>query len=196
MSRGPPRVPAARSAARPRSLRDQPRARAEPTATGRQGMPHAATTAPGPQHLRALARANEVRLARADLKRRVLDQEVSVAEIVLDPPPAAENMTRGRPAHEPEAMGTHPLPEVPRRDPDVRGQDRGRHDRAPAPGGRRVPRRHRLPRAPHRRRAPARAGRSPSPGPPSARAAHSRRGAAGPPDAAAISRTWPSGSRT
>ena len=56
-------------------------------------MPHAATTAPGPQHLRALARANEIRLARAELKRRVLDQEVSVAEIVLDPPPAAENMT-------------------------------------------------------------------------------------------------------
>jgi hypothetical protein len=56
-------------------------------------MPHAATTAPGPQHLRALARANEVRLARADLKRRVLDQEVSVAEIVLDPPTEAENMT-------------------------------------------------------------------------------------------------------
>ena len=56
-------------------------------------MPHAATTAPGPQHLRALARANEIRLARAELKRRVHDQEVSVAEIVLDPPPAAENMT-------------------------------------------------------------------------------------------------------
>jgi hypothetical protein len=56
-------------------------------------MSHAATTAPGPQHLRALARANEVRLARAELKRRVLDQEVSVAEIVLDPPPAADNMT-------------------------------------------------------------------------------------------------------
>jgi len=56
-------------------------------------MPHAATTAPGPQHLRALARANEVRLARAELKRRVLDQEVSVAEIVLEPPPEAETMT-------------------------------------------------------------------------------------------------------
>lgn len=56
-------------------------------------MPHAATTAPGPQHLRALARANEVRLARAELKRRVLDQEVSVADIVLEPPAAAENMT-------------------------------------------------------------------------------------------------------
>lgn len=56
-------------------------------------MHHAATKAPGPQHLRALARANEVRLARAELKRRVLEQEVSVAEIVGDPPPEAENMT-------------------------------------------------------------------------------------------------------
>jgi hypothetical protein len=56
-------------------------------------MPNAATKAPGPQHLRALARANEVRLARAELKRRVLEQELTVAEIVLDPPAAAENMT-------------------------------------------------------------------------------------------------------
>ena len=56
-------------------------------------MPQPATTALGPQHLRALARANEVRLARAELKRRVLDHEVGVAEIVLDPPEAAENMT-------------------------------------------------------------------------------------------------------
>jgi hypothetical protein len=56
-------------------------------------MPHAATKALGPQHLRALARANEIRLARAELKRRVLEQEVSVAEIVLNPPAEAENMT-------------------------------------------------------------------------------------------------------
>jgi hypothetical protein len=56
-------------------------------------MPQPATKALGPQHLRALARANEVRLARAELKRRVLEHEVTVAEIVLDPPEAAENMT-------------------------------------------------------------------------------------------------------
>ncbi len=56
-------------------------------------MPQPATKAFGPQHLRALARANEVRLARAELKRRVLEHEVTVAEIVLDPPEAAENMT-------------------------------------------------------------------------------------------------------
>lgn len=51
------------------------------------------TTAPAPQHLRALARANEVRLARAELKRRVLEGELSVAEVVLDAPPEAETMT-------------------------------------------------------------------------------------------------------
>jgi hypothetical protein len=56
-------------------------------------MPNATTKAPGPQHLQALARANEVRLARAELKRRVLEQELSVADVVLDPPAAADNMT-------------------------------------------------------------------------------------------------------
>lgn len=52
-----------------------------------------ATTAPGPQHMRALARANEVRLARADLKRRIGHGEVSVAEVVLRSPWEAESMT-------------------------------------------------------------------------------------------------------
>ena len=56
-------------------------------------MSDVATTAPGPHHLRALARANEVRLARAELKRRVLDQELTVADVVLDPPGAALTMT-------------------------------------------------------------------------------------------------------
>lgn len=51
------------------------------------------TTAPGPQHLRALARANEVRLARAELKRRIGDGELSVAEVVLDAPDEAGTMT-------------------------------------------------------------------------------------------------------
>lgn len=52
-----------------------------------------ATTAPAPQHMRALARANEVRLARADLKRRIGHGDVSVAEIVLASPWEAESMT-------------------------------------------------------------------------------------------------------
>src|SRR3954453_8162266 len=49
-------------------------------------------TAPAPQHMRALARANRVRLARADLKRQVADGEASVAQIVLDCPWEAESM--------------------------------------------------------------------------------------------------------
>jgi hypothetical protein len=42
--------------------------------------------------MRALARANRVRLARAELKRQVAEGEVSVAEIVLDCPWEAESM--------------------------------------------------------------------------------------------------------
>ena len=51
-----------------------------------------ATTAPGPQHLQALQRANEVRLARAGLKRQVADGELTAAEVVLDTPWEAESM--------------------------------------------------------------------------------------------------------
>ena len=50
-------------------------------------------TAPAPQHMQALAQANKVRLARAELKRQVADGELSVAEIVLDCPWEAESMT-------------------------------------------------------------------------------------------------------
>jgi hypothetical protein len=52
-----------------------------------------ATMAPAPQHMRALARANEVRLARAELKRRIGHGEVTVAEVVLNSPWEAESMT-------------------------------------------------------------------------------------------------------
>lgn len=51
------------------------------------------TTASEPQHLRALARANEVRLARAELKRRVHDGELTVADVILDVPREADRMT-------------------------------------------------------------------------------------------------------
>lgn len=51
-----------------------------------------ATMAPGPQHLQALQRANEVRLARADLKRRVAEGELTVAEVILASPWEAESM--------------------------------------------------------------------------------------------------------
>ena len=55
---------------------------------------NAAPTIPSaPQHLRALARANEVRLARAELKRQVGEEEVSAAAVVLECPPEAFSMT-------------------------------------------------------------------------------------------------------
>jgi hypothetical protein len=44
------------------------------------------------QYMRALERANEVRLARADLKRKVAAGTVSAAEVVLDCPWEAESM--------------------------------------------------------------------------------------------------------
>ena len=50
-------------------------------------------TAPAPQHMRALAQANRVRLARAELKRQVADGEATVAEIVLERPWEAESMS-------------------------------------------------------------------------------------------------------
>ncbi|HLY48335.1 MAG TPA: hypothetical protein VKR21_03995 [Solirubrobacteraceae bacterium] len=42
-----------------------------------------------PQRLRALERANEIRLARAELKRRIAVGDISAAEVILDPPCAA-----------------------------------------------------------------------------------------------------------
>ncbi len=54
-----------------------------------------APAGPGPQHMRALERANQVRLARADLKRRVALGEVCVAEVILDCPWEAESMAVG-----------------------------------------------------------------------------------------------------
>lgn len=50
---------------------------------------------PGPQRLRALERANEVRLARAGLKRRIATGEVSAAEIILASPPEASSWAVG-----------------------------------------------------------------------------------------------------
>lgn len=43
-------------------------------------------TALGPQRLRALERANEIRLARARLKRQIAEREISAAQVVRDPP--------------------------------------------------------------------------------------------------------------
>src|SRR5438105_14324599 len=52
-----------------------------------------ATGAPaGPQHMRALARANQVRLARAELKRGVAAGKVDVAEVIVYCPWEAHSM--------------------------------------------------------------------------------------------------------
>jgi hypothetical protein len=56
-------------------------------------MSTSAGIAPGPQHLRALAQANRIRLARADLKRRVAAQELTAAEVIVSCPPSAEGMS-------------------------------------------------------------------------------------------------------
>jgi len=46
-----------------------------------------------PQRLRALEHANAIRLARAELKRRVAEGEVSAAEVILKCPDAARRWT-------------------------------------------------------------------------------------------------------
>jgi hypothetical protein len=46
-----------------------------------------------PQHLQALARANQVRLARAELKRQIGRGQRSVAEVIVDAPWESETMT-------------------------------------------------------------------------------------------------------
>lgn len=55
-----------------------------------------ATMAPaGPQHMRALERANQVRLARAELKRRVAVGDIDVARVILEGPWEASSMAVG-----------------------------------------------------------------------------------------------------
>jgi hypothetical protein len=46
----------------------------------------------GPQHLRALEYANRVRLARAELKRKVATRQTTAAEVVMECPWEAESM--------------------------------------------------------------------------------------------------------
>ena len=41
---------------------------------------------PAPQRLRALERANEVRLARAELKRKIAGGDITAADVILTPP--------------------------------------------------------------------------------------------------------------
>jgi hypothetical protein len=56
-------------------------------------MIKAATKPADPQRLRALERANAIRLARAELKRRIAEGEVSAAQIILDCPGEAKRWT-------------------------------------------------------------------------------------------------------
>jgi hypothetical protein len=52
-----------------------------------------ASTIQGPQHMQALARANRVRLARAELKRAIGRGEVEAADVVRECPWETESMT-------------------------------------------------------------------------------------------------------
>ena len=57
-------------------------------------MTATATIAPArPQHLEALSRANQVRLARAELKRRVACGEITASDVILESPWEADSMT-------------------------------------------------------------------------------------------------------
>jgi hypothetical protein len=58
-------------------------------------MTQTATLTQEPQRLRALGRANEVRLARAALKRRIAIGDVPAAEVILAPPEEARNWSVG-----------------------------------------------------------------------------------------------------
>lgn len=58
-------------------------------------MTQTALKTPEPQRLRALERANEIRLARAAIKRRIALGEVSAAEVILQCPDAASSWPVG-----------------------------------------------------------------------------------------------------
>lgn len=50
---------------------------------------------PKPQHLLALERANEVRLARAKVKRSILSGRRKITSVILEPPHELDGMTLG-----------------------------------------------------------------------------------------------------
>jgi hypothetical protein len=60
------------------------------SATASVALPPRSVSAP--QHLRALERANRVRLARANLKRRVAHGDLAAADVLLDGPWEADTM--------------------------------------------------------------------------------------------------------
>ncbi len=58
-------------------------------------MTQAAIRTPAPQRLRALERANEIRLARARLKRRIAIGDISAADVILSCPVEAASWPVG-----------------------------------------------------------------------------------------------------
>ena len=58
-------------------------------------MTETGTISQDPQRLRALERANKVRLARADLKRKIAEGEVPAASIILEAPWEASSWSVG-----------------------------------------------------------------------------------------------------
>ena len=56
-------------------------------------MGDTASASGGQQHLHALARANRVRLARAELKRQIAAEEISASQVILDCPWEAASMS-------------------------------------------------------------------------------------------------------
>lgn len=56
-------------------------------------MGNTAMAGAGPQHLRALERANRVRLARAHLKRQVAAEEITASQVISECPWEAESMS-------------------------------------------------------------------------------------------------------
>ena len=58
-------------------------------------MMQAARPTADPQRMRALERANEIRLARAELKRRIADGDVSVTDVLLEVPAHASSWAVG-----------------------------------------------------------------------------------------------------
>jgi hypothetical protein len=56
-------------------------------------MGDTASASGGQQHLLALARANRVRLARAELKRQIAGEEISASQVILECPWEAASMS-------------------------------------------------------------------------------------------------------
>ncbi len=75
-------------------------------------MMHTAPRTSEPQRLRALERANEIRLERAALKRRIAAGEVSAAAVILNPPQSAETWSVGDLLMSQRRWGTTQVSEV------------------------------------------------------------------------------------